>query len=254
MEDLKIKNNTSFLECSLVMLPKEKRDYEGKHITLLNLAKKQLAYGESNNDFHNADFAVQQDLYITSDEKIESGDWYIYNRQYLRQNNENVDFETELLNVHNKKVISTTNRKLKMPIPESLDMYPMSYSQKSLPNISIDFINKYIYEYNKGIQIKNILVEYENNQSCSLYPEKCCGNPLDCTSDGENVNIQNVLVSSDNIISVKLLENLKFTLDDIKNAFYAGREQRILHENDSGTDYEFVNDFEDWIEEFKNKK
>lgn len=199
MENLTKTNSTTFIECDVVMLPKSERDYHGKHITLLNLVEQKLEYGESNNDFHNADWAIQQNLYILSNETPVKDDW-IYRGSMIHL------YGGKKISKDWKKIIATTNKELKLPIPESLDMYPMSYSPKSLPNVSDEFVQKYIYQYNKGNEVKKVLVEFENAQSCSLYPEKCCGNPLDCTSEGDAVTIHDLKVSSDNKITTKLFE------------------------------------------------
>lgn len=193
MENKEIKNSTTFIEFDVVMLPKSKRDYNGKHITLLNLVERKLEFGESNNDFHNAAWAVQQDIYIMSNEKIESGDWHLMKKgDFLDKS------DIEWCHKHKyQKVIATTDKGL-----------------DSIPNLTHEFIQKYIHEYNKGNEIKKVLVEFENAQSCSLYPEKCCGNPLDSTNEGECVKLQNLFVSKDNTINAKLVEKLPKQYDE----------------------------------------
>ena len=80
-----------------------------------------------------------------------------------------------------------------------------------------------------------------------------CKKILDGFDDKDNeIWSYEVLLNYVNIFKIKE-ENLTFSKSDIKNAFYAGREQRIVHENDSGTDYEFVNSFEEWIENYNIK-
>lgn len=59
-----------------------------------------------------------------------------------------------------------------------------------------------------------------------------------------------VLLNYVNVFTDKK-EYVSYTIKDLRDAFYAGREQRIVHENDSGTDYEFVNSFEEWIKNLK---
>lgn len=241
MENTEIKNSTTFIECDVIMLKKAKRDYNGKHITLLNLVERKLEYGQYNNDFHNADWAVQQDLYVLSNKNIKQGEFFFnVSNEWLgigickllvdnekkgyciidtpKNKNHKIYGDLKFLqqntpNVY-KKIIATTNRELKLPIPESLDMYPMSYSPKSLPNVSNEFVQKYIHEYNKGLPIKKVLVEFENTQSCSLYPEKCCGNPLDCTNEGECIALQELLVSKKNTITTKLAEKTPKKYDE----------------------------------------
>lgn len=214
MENTEIKNSTTFIECDVIMLKKAKRDYNGKHITLLGLVKNTLDYGESNDDFHNAAWAIQQDLYVLSEDEPQEGDFYYNPEINSIQKHLGGSQSIIIKRDYCKKVIATTNIELKLPIPESLDMYPMSYSPKSLPNVSNEFVQKYIHEYNKGLPIKKVLVEFENTQSCSLYPEKCCGNPLECKNEGECVNLQNLFVSKDNTITTKLVEKLPKQYDE----------------------------------------
>lgn len=233
MENTEIKNSTTFIECDIVMLKKQKRDYNGKHLTLLGLVKNTLDYGESNDDFHNAAWAIQQDLYVLIDEEPQEGDFY-YNPE-INSIQKHLGGSQSIITKRDycKKVVATTN----------IDL--------NLPKVSIDFIQKYIYDYNKGTPIKKILVEFDNNQSCSLYPKKCCGNPLYCSEGGECSTEKYIVVNHNSEISTKLIENKSYSIEDLKKSFYAGREQRIVHENDSGTDYEFVNDFEEWVKNLK---
>lgn len=94
-------------------------------------------------------------LYITSDDEIKEGDWF-YNFQTNRIIKAKVD-ESHYLS---KKIISTTDSSLqyhdKTPIGENVNGL-----WKCLPQPSQAFIEKYVEEYNKGQQISDILVEYE---------------------------------------------------------------------------------------------
>lgn len=193
MEILTKTNSTTFIECDVVMLPKSERDYHGKHITMLNLVEQKLEYGESNNDFHNADWAIQQDIYVLSDENPIKGDW-LYRGSVIHL------YGGKKISKDWKKIIATTNRELKLPIPESLDMYPMSYSPKSLPNLSDEFVKIYIYEYNKGKQIKKVLVEYNHNCKYEkTFSPDCLIS--ECGNECYNLNLLN-----DNKIITKLFE------------------------------------------------
>jgi hypothetical protein len=60
-----------------------------------------------------------------------------------------------------RKIIATTDTSLKLPIPEGLAEYPMSYTPKSLPQPSDKFIESYISAHNKGGNIERVLVEWE---------------------------------------------------------------------------------------------
>ncbi len=90
-------------------------------------------------------------LYITSDEEIEAGDWI-----YHKLDNKPIKFDgnkTGGFPYGYRKVIATTD--------SSLERYWKLNETIPLPQPSSSFIQKYVDEYNKGNQITDVLVEYE---------------------------------------------------------------------------------------------
>lgn len=116
-----------------------------------------------------------QHLYILSDEEIKAG--YLAMNMY---NNTNTIFkitkvladgyEGQKLNEPNifyglsktlKKIIATTDSSLKVFIDKAY----MNFGEtECLPQPSQSFIEKYVEKYNKGEQITEVMVEYENEQ------------------------------------------------------------------------------------------
>ena len=88
-------------------------------------------------------------LYFLSDEEIKEGDWVLetLNKVIFQVKGKSNDYKNSTF----KKIIATTDRELrnggqvcKLPQPSQL------------------FLEKYVEEYNKGNQIKKVMVEYEN--------------------------------------------------------------------------------------------
>ena len=92
-----------------------------------------------------------QDLYIVNEDKVEIGDWYIFENKVYRSvinNNSNIC----------KKIIATTDKSLQF----NCDGKCAKYECVCLfPQPSDTFIIKYVEEYNKGNIITKVLVEYE---------------------------------------------------------------------------------------------
>ena len=97
-------------------------------------------------------------LYITSDEEIKEGDWYIDDCNKIRQS---VTSDKEYWEVRKdyKKIIATTDTSLKIKY-DGTSLITDNWD-KSLPQPSQQFIEKYIEEFNKGNQITEYLAEVE---------------------------------------------------------------------------------------------
>jgi len=130
-----------------------------------------------------------QHLYFLSDEEIKEGDWVI--REYYPMNKgftriveqfirSKADFGDSL---SRKKIIATTDNSLKIKVR---DNYVASgYIENYLPQPSQSFIEKYFEKYNKGEQIAEVMVEYEEFRMTleteTKYPEHLKVNPKDNT-------------------------------------------------------------------------
>lgn len=115
-----------------------------------------------------------QHLYITSDEEVKKGDWYIENtglgvlQQVYFMSKENYDgWHKDIVGKDNlkrrcKKIIATTDKSLKIPNGkpyESQDLVKVIVRPtKSLPQIHQQFIE----EYGKAGGIDEVLLEYEH--------------------------------------------------------------------------------------------
>jgi len=127
-----------------------------------------------------------QELYFVDDFPIKSRDWFIMNGCILRQckstNNEPFTIPTiidTIEGIHHvsvcKKVISTTDKSLIIPVTEEVlhtpsgkysdeePYYMISTHMKSLPQPDDSFIISYIKAFNEGNPIKYVMVEYEKS-------------------------------------------------------------------------------------------
>ena len=95
-------------------------------------------------------------LYVLSDDEIKEGDWC-----YDLKNNCTLQAKSSYEGMRIKKIIATTAL-LKIEINGNRgNLLPDVSFDINLPQPSQQFIQKYIEEYNKGREIKEVLVEYE---------------------------------------------------------------------------------------------
>jgi len=103
---------------------------------------------------------IPQHLYFLSDEEIKEGDWIMraFDNIILRDNINSDNRKGEKF----YKIIATTDTSLKISVENSKKTaFDYISEVKYLPQPSTQFIQKYIEEYNRGSQIKKVLVEYE---------------------------------------------------------------------------------------------
>lgn len=101
---------------------------------------------------------ISKEIYITSDEEIKEGDWVLNtSSNEIYQCN---DASKSNQYKHNKKIIATTDKSLNIDISSEFQKKHYIKEFKYLPQLSQEFIEKYIKEYNKGNIITDILVEY----------------------------------------------------------------------------------------------
>lgn len=100
---------------------------------------------------------TQHHIHITSSEEIKEGDWYLIliDNTIMKANinSDHKDYDC-------KKIIATTDKSLRKHL-KYLSEYEGKYIDKQLPQLSNEFIESYIEQYNKGNIIENILVEVE---------------------------------------------------------------------------------------------
>lgn len=161
---------STFKRCKVVMLPVKRG----------NIIKKwdKLYYAGNDTEPVTAGSAVNQALYILSDDIIESGDWVCAFDEFIGKFG---SFKYSYTNKC-KKIIATTDRSLKIEVDRPQIHQGVEWGsekiEESLPSPSQGFVQKYT---DKG-GIDNILVEYESILS---YP------------------FEQVKVSSDDTITIK---------------------------------------------------
>lgn len=136
-----------FKRAQVVMLPTKKNSS--------NIAKSInqdiLSLYNKNDDKYNQ--WINQHLYILSDDEIKEGDW-VYSINY----NNILQLQKPSNKFFYKKIIATTDTSL----IENIEMIGTGSTYLfKLPQPSEQFIEKYIESYNKGTQIIDILVQYE---------------------------------------------------------------------------------------------
>jgi len=147
-------------------------------------------------------------LYITSDEEIKEGDWHICNDIikkciFIGKANGTTYLVDELGNqdiiIYCKKIIATTDESLiyrKGFVHNSIDGF------QDLPQLSQQFIENWIEEYNKNNQIVDILVECNGGTKKIKVP---IGH--DDYSTGLEYTPEKLKVNFDNTINIKPIKN-----------------------------------------------
>ena len=97
-------------------------------------------------------------LYIISDDEIKEGDWCINTGGNIKDSFPFRVTKEVMNNKFIKKIIATTDTSLYIHQKETISLPERVFY---LPQPSKQFIQKYIEEYNKGREIKEVLVEYE---------------------------------------------------------------------------------------------
>ncbi len=111
-----------------------------------------------NNDVYNA----KQHLYIINNDVIKEGDWFIrlFDNTVTKAN-----VNSDHKHYDCKKIIATTDKSLVVKYDERFTDVTINNNSLNqlLPQISQQFIEQYITEYNQGNTIVDVLVEYEQN-------------------------------------------------------------------------------------------
>lgn len=159
-----------------------------------------------------------QHLYIISDEKIEEENWVyeknlnqethiyeVYKRIdrlcFFRFRNVPIFLDKDSNNA--KKIIASTDPSIKFPTPDSLDLYPFSYTQKKYPQTFIDY---FISEYNKENKIEKVEVEYEKLASYGRVLLPCSPHNTKENSD-MSIYKDYIKINPDNTINIKPLKD-----------------------------------------------
>lgn len=170
-----------FRVCKVVMLPTEKASFLYKRTDLNTL------HTGDNVVYNHDPLRVNQHIYITSDDKIRVGDWFLYDSKFICKAeliNEagcyilthlpnGLEYECNFGN-HSKKIIATTDSSL-IGIDE--------ISPFKFPQPSEEFIDKFIEAYDSGTLISKVDVEYEEYADCgsSMCKNGCRSEDSSCS-------------------------------------------------------------------------
>ena len=160
----------------------------------------------------NDEYKEYQHLYIISYiEKPDNGDYYIIDDvPELLKNNGLVFIDDSC-----RKVIATTDKTLSQT------------SRTEIPQPSQQFIEKFIEEYNKGREIKEVLVEYENKFDGKEYVDELDAYGYDKIKSILKIN------PKDNTITIK----------KVKDSYSREEVDRLLDEQASKTTAEMLEKF-----------
>ena len=156
-----------FKKCKVVMLPTNQKTKYLMVYSDVEKTKGKLILNGLKND----EYKEYQNFYIISDDGIKEGDWFVRNNeihQCYKIHNDEIEFKTSKNSVYCgtntlwnknycKKIIATTDSSLWRP------SHKYASDVILLPQPSQQFIEKFIEEYNKGQQITECLVEYEEH-------------------------------------------------------------------------------------------
>lgn len=203
----------TYKTCNVVMLPTNTNSD-----LILSLSDSKLYW-------KNGYFAGnKQHLYITSDEDIKEGDWIIHIPTSKIILNYNLDRASDK-NLF--KIIASTDPSIVFPVPDSLDLYPFSYTQKKYPQIPQSFIDYYINKYNKGNKIEKVEVEYivdkydiRNQYKDCLSGKYWMDEPIPPSPDVLYTNAEYYIpkTNSDNTINIKPIKE-SWNKEEVKQKF-----------------------------------
>lgn len=153
-------------QCNIVMLPTNKSEIAKRNARIPSIVHSSTIGAKDG--FIKQGFYVPQHLYITSDDEIKGGDWFICNSilkycTYKGKTTSNITYLVDKLgNEDNisfcKKIIATTDKSLKEIIHRDIS-YHSPNVEISLPQIPQDFIKKFCEQGG----IDKVLVEYQKN-------------------------------------------------------------------------------------------
>ena len=185
MTTLKEIDDKYYQYCNVVILPSNTKAqiYLNDHTLYLS----------NNLNIENKKFDIYQHIYITSSDEIKEGDWVldgsfirlITDKDYLSEAKLNSNF------INWRKIIATTNLLLKIHKFKKGVLKNLEYN---LPQLPLQFIEKFIEAYNNNVGIDEVLVENEK----ATY-EKWIKN-------GATPVFDTLKVNSDNTINVKLIK------------------------------------------------
>lgn len=149
-----------------------------------------------------------QHLYVLSDEKIEEGDWILSKNNVILKAQ---GYETST----DRKIIATTDESLKITkfSHYSQDLVKVAvYKDYILPKPSPAFVKKFVEEYNKGSQITDVMVKYEEYMTDGWVPTY--NNPDNNNLDEPAELKHRVKIASDNTITIRKVKD-SLSIDEV---------------------------------------
>ena len=221
-------DNKPHIKCNVVMLPHNNID---TILTMyLDVNKKPIELSKNNSKLQ---YHTNQHLYITSNEEIKKGDYYLKpddNNIWIRNKNSNI------ITIGSKKIIATTDELyLSELFPVDNEIHSLT---SRLPQPSQQFIEKYIEEYNKGNIISEGLVEVE----VDLENYNNWEPPFPYKSLDEQV-FYKLKLDSQNTITIRKIKdswNREEVIDLCRSAYLYGEQGALKLHNGI---------FKEWIEE-----
>lgn len=199
MKNLIQKDGKYYEECDNVMLPTDK----ATRVFLSNIDNKILLMNEARTiPFNQNNTLTGQHLYITSNEEIEEGDWYIYTDLLNRKSLHRALPSTTNELGNKKKIIATTDRNLGLsgycddgiPLDNKGNMF------KPLPKPSNEFLKKFCKEGG----IWEVMVEYDEDYEMVSY------------ETGEApIFFNKIKVAPDNTITIHPVEERMYSKEEV---------------------------------------
>ena len=212
MNTLKEQNGRYYQECKVVMVATDNKTNITKIYLDADKTKSVLRTNKTVND----NYKEYINLYITSNEEIKEGDWFISAGKIHQYKGDKLPL---IVRCDFRKIIATTDESL-----EPINLYGNS----GLFKPSDSFISKYIEEYNKGNIISDVLlVEYEQCKVCqgtkrhivSMFGEVDC-NYCQKNEGYEKLYIEPRLkVDSNNTITIKKVKD-SYSREEVINLLY----------------------------------
>jgi hypothetical protein len=119
-----------------------------------------------------------------------------------------------------REILATTDSSLKLYESETIAKsagFSLNTDDICIPSIPQSFIDKYVSEYNKGNKIEEVMVEYEEYESC---------NPI--TGNTGNWYCGNIKLNPDNTINIQSIKD-SWTRDEVISILIK-REEYISNE------------------------
>lgn len=145
--------------------------------------------------------ATSHHIYITSEDEIKDGDWWV------KMTNDTIgNYKLDSINPNKgryKKIIATTNPNLHITQQNG----KLGQAIISVPQLSLQFIQHYITEYNKGNIITDVQVEYVDNGEEDWIGDDHNGEPF----WNEKWEVR---INPDNTVNIKPIKN-NWTKDEV---------------------------------------